>query len=389
MPSAEILTIGTEILLGEIIDTNARYIARRLREHGVDIYRTTSVGDNTERIALAIQEATRRADIIITTGGLGPTVDDPTRDAVAVAFGVKTEFRTDLWEQVKERFARFEMTPPENNRRQAFIPVGAQPIENPVGTAPAFLMDASNTILLALPGVPREMEYLLDSFVLPYLRERHKLTHVIRVRLLRTAGVGESLIDTRISDLERLQNPTVGLAAHSGQVDVRITAKAANENEAFALIEAVELQIRERLGGWIYGVDEDTLERVAMEVVRRRGWRLVALEAGLGGRLMRRLAASGTGLFYGEWMPDPPADRHAWLAVVQEARDRHKAEAVLGVALNAQEGSREIWLALVTPEGERNLRVPYGGPHKLAPTRAVNYALDLLRKIDQAETTIN
>src|SRR5215510_3515197 len=141
MPSAEIITIGTEILLGEIVDTNTRHIARVLRNMGVDLYRTITIGDNTERIADAIRHSMGRAEIVITTGGLGPTVDDPTREAVAKAVGVETEFREDLWEQVVEVISRYGRKPSENQKRQAYVPQGAIAIKNPVGTAPCFIVE--------------------------------------------------------------------------------------------------------------------------------------------------------------------------------------------------------------------------------------------------------
>src|SRR4030042_5061373 len=146
MPVAEIITIGTEILLGEIIDTNAQFIARKLRDAGIDLYRKTTVGDNTHRIAQAIQQSLERCDIVLTTGGLGPTVDDPTREAVALALGVELEYREDLWEQIQARFQRFGRQPTENNRRQAYIPKGAIAIENPVGTAPIFIVELGKQV---------------------------------------------------------------------------------------------------------------------------------------------------------------------------------------------------------------------------------------------------
>ncbi|MFQ5616547.1 MAG: molybdopterin-binding protein, partial [Anaerolineales bacterium] len=280
MPTAEIITIGTEIMLGEIIDTNAPYIARKLRDVGVGVRRTWSTGDYPDDIAGAIREATQRAEIIITTGGLGPTVDDPTREAAAKAFGVQTEFREDLWQQVIDRFARFNRYPTENNKQQACVPQGATAIENPVGTAPAFMVEFGkgathfqsalhlnqnhpNGVVICLPGVPREMEHLLEHNVLPHLRQRFQLNSVTVVRVLHTAGVGESQIDERIGDLEKLANPIVGLAAHSGQVDVRISANAATEAGACALIQEVETEIRQRLGSWVYGADDEPLEELA------------------------------------------------------------------------------------------------------------------------------
>src|SRR5512138_2087097 len=209
MPSAEIITIGTEILLGEIVDTNTRHIALTLRDLGVDIYRTTTIGDNAERIAAAIAETMQRAEIIITTGGLGPTVDDPTREAVAQAVGVSTEFREDLWEQVVATISRYGRKAAENQKRQAVVPQGAISIRNPVGTAPAFIVEFQSVrrsmgtqppdeirgAIISLPGVPNEMEHILHESVVPYLQDRYALRHVIKVRVLHCAGLGEGAID--------------------------------------------------------------------------------------------------------------------------------------------------------------------------------------------------
>jgi nicotinamide-nucleotide amidase len=267
MPSAEIITIGTEILLGEIVDTNTRYIARLMRGLGVDLYRTTTIGDNVERIAEAIRNGLERADIVITTGGLGPTVDDPTREAVARAFGVETEFRPELWEQIVQIVTRYGRTPGENQKRQAYLPKGAIGIKNEVGTAPAFIMEYSlflrenrhgasvesaETVraVISLPGVPKEMEYLLHEAVIPYLQTRYSLDQIIKVRLLHTAGAGEGDIDELIGDLELLSNPTVGLAAHTGIVDIRIAAKAGTEAEADRMIADVERSCGNGWGHW-------------------------------------------------------------------------------------------------------------------------------------------
>src|SRR5688572_23959354 len=249
MPSAEIITIGTEILLGEIVDTNTRHIARTLRGMGVDLYRTVTIGDNTERIAEAIHNSMNRAEIVITTGGLGPTVDDPTREAVARAAGVELEFRQDLWEQVVAIISRYGRKPSENQKRQAYVPRGAIGISNPVGTAPCFIVEQSfahraersgregeagvkESVVISLPGVPNEMEYILHESIIPYLQKRFNLNQIIKIRILHCAGLGEGLIDEKIDDLEKLSNPTVGLAAHTGVVDIRIAAKAKDEAEA-------------------------------------------------------------------------------------------------------------------------------------------------------------
>ena len=268
MPVAEIITIGTELLLGEIQDTNTSYIAKTLNSSGIDIFHASMIGDNEERIAKEIRSALERADIIITTGGLGPTVDDPTRGAVALAFNRKTEFRPELWEQILARFKVYGRNPSENNKRQAFIPIGAVAIPNPVGTAPAFYIEENNKIVFSLPGVPSEMKTLLNSDVLPLIKSKYLIDSVIVIRTIHSAGIGESSVDELVSELEKMSNPTVGLAAHPGQVDIRITAKATNNEQAWELIKPVEVQVKQLLGNYVYGEDEMTLERVISDQLK-------------------------------------------------------------------------------------------------------------------------
>jgi competence/damage-inducible protein CinA-like protein len=380
MPSAEILTIGTEILLGEIVDTNASYLARSLRDAGVDVYRKTTVGDNPHRIAQAIQESLSRCDLLITTGGLGPTVDDPTREAVALAVGVETEYRAELWEQIQARFRRFRRQPTENNKRQAFIPRGAEAVENPVGTAPAFIVAAGKGIIFSLPGVPHEMEYLMQHAVIPYLKQRFDLHGVIKSRVLHTAGVGESQIDDQIEDLERLSNPTVGLAAHAGQVDVRITVKAESEELAKEMIWEVEEKVRRRLGDWIYGADEDKLETAAIRALETKGWALAVVEAGLDGELIRRLAAVHSSFRGGEIIAGTPGLEELTVITEEYCRSRN-AEVGLGVALHPGIEKTEIFVALITPQGNEQYARPYGGPPQNAPRWAVHHSLDVLRRL--------
>lgn len=380
MPSAEIITIGTELLLGVTVDTNTRYIARALRDEGVDLYRTSTIGDNPERIAEIIREGLQRAEIIITTGGLGPTVDDPTRESVALAMGIKTEFKPELWEQIQERFQRHGRTPTENNKRQAYIPEGAVPIENSVGTAPAFIGETEKHAIISLPGVPREMEYLMQNKILPYLRERFDLSGVIKARVLHTSGVGESQIDERIGDLEALSNPTVGLAAHAGQVDVRITAKAETEEDADELIRTTEDELRSRLRAWIYGVDDETLEGVALDTLSVYGWKLAVVEANLGGRLTQRLAEVTGPFAGGEVLTVPPAPENL-LQAVKELCQTLEAQTGLGVILEPGEFKQTLHIALVTPDEERQVVRSYGGPPAMAPRWAVNLSLDIIRKL--------
>lgn len=384
MTSAEIITIGTEILLGEIVDTNTRYIARILRSMGVDLYRTITIGDNVDRIASAIHNSIERADIVITTGGLGPTIDDPTRDAVAKAIGVETEFREDLWQQVVETIARYGRKPSENQRRQAYIPKGALGLENPVGTAPCFIVEYSPLparagrvrVVISLPGVPQEMEYVLHESVIPYLQKKFNLNEIIKVRVLHCAGLGEGMIDEKIADLETLNNPTVGLAAHTGVVDVRIAAKAKSESEANAMIAEIESQVRERLGSVVFGVDEDKLEDVLLDMIARRGMTLTAIESGLDGLLARKIPHTAS-------YPDTSTPLSASLTpaalmdALRAAREHSKADLALGVSVYMDERAAEM--AMITPKGEKTHRITYGGPPRSLPRWSMNLALNWLR----------
>ena len=368
MPSAEIITIGTEILLGEIVDTNTRHIARVLRELGIDLFRTITIGDNIERIAAAIRESMGRAEIVITTGGLGPTVDDPTREAVARAAGVEVEFREELWQQVKTIIARYGRLPTENQKRQAYVPRLAIAIPNPVGTAPAFVVETERNAVIALPGVPKEMEFLLHESVIPYLQKRFDLRQVIKVRLLHTSGLGEGVIDDKIGDLETLTNPTVGLAAHNGVVDIRLAAKAEAEAEADSMIAGVEKDIRVRLGDVIFGADEDTLEEVTLRSVQKQNWTLTIAGYGLTDSILRRLPQA---ILLEDLQPGALADR------LRDLQSASHTSAALGVAAFVDDMAIE--LALLTPHGEQRHRFTYGGHPRNLPRWAMNVGLNVLR----------
>lgn len=398
MPSAEIITIGTEILLGEIVDTNTRYIARALRGMGVDLFRTITIGDNVERIAESIRNSMNRAEIVITTGGLGPTIDDPTREAVARAAGVELEFREDLWEQVVETISRYGRKPSENQKRQAYAPKGALGIRNPVGTAPCFIVETfavrpavalqdehevevasavelrtqreqHESVVISLPGVPNEMEHILHESVIPYLQKRFNLNELIKIKILHCAGLGEGLIDEKIADLEILSNPTVGLAAHTGIVDIRIAAKAKDETQADEMISKIEQDVRARLGDVVFGADEETLENVALKAVASRGWSLTGLESNLDGLLALKLPHTTS---------VSSLQSTNFLEALRVARTSANADVALGVMINIEDRSADM--ALITPEGEKTHRVTYGGPPRSLPLWSVNLALDWMRR---------
>lgn len=376
---AEIITIGTELLLGEIVDTNTRFIAHALREIGLDLYRTSSVGDNAERIAQAVKESKTRAQVVITTGGLGPTVDDATREGIARAFEVPIVFHPESWEQIQDRFARFGRTPSENNRRQAYLPQGAIAIENPIGTAPGFIIDAEDSVVVALQGVPAEMRHLLEKDVIPYLRTRFQLSQIIKTRLLRTAGVGESWLDNQIHDLEHLSNPSVGLAAHPGRVDIRITAKADTREAAEEMLTDVETTIRQRVDDAIYGIDDEQLKVITLKIVANHGWRMVVVECGTDGEITAGLTnlddTFAGGQVFHSTMSSEDLEKE-----LTEARDNFFAEVGLGVVFQPEENRHFAMVLLQTPGGDELIERSYGGPPVYANKWVMTIALDLLRR---------
>ena len=379
MPSGEIIAIGTELLLGEIQDTNTAYLARVFRDLGIDLYRTTIVGDNYERISQSIREAMTRSQIILTTGGLGPTIDDPTRKAIAHAVNVELEYRPELWEQIENRFQRFGRQPTANNRRQAYIPTGAVVIENSVGTAPAFFFDTGSNLIVSLPGVPLEMVNILQISVIPFLRNKFQLNEIIKTYLLRTAGVGESQVDEWIEDLETLNNPTVGLSAHPGIIDIRVTAKANSPEQADQMIAVLVADIRRRVGPAIFGVQNETLEHVTLERLATYNWRLSILECGLDGALSKRLIHAGLppeqtlsiGHLCDQDENEPLAKKH---------RLKSRANVSLAAAFFPGQVQQNLSLSLITPNGTFAIDRSYGGPPANGATWAVNTSLDFIRR---------
>ena len=288
----EIVAVGTELLLGDLIDTNSAFIAGQLKSVGVNVHFQTTVGDNLDRMTDVIARAHDRAEVVVTTGGLGPTVDDLTREACARVMGVDLEFRQDLYDYICAYFSRRGFPMSGNNRRQAYIPAGAVPIENPRGTAPCFICEDARGVIITSPGVPHEMRHIITRCALPILGEKFDLGEVIRTKVLKTCGLGESRVDEMISDLFRESvNPSIGVLAHPGQVDVRITARAGDVEEANNMIAGLEVKVRERLGSAVYGTGDATLEETLARVLAQSGRTLAVVESNTGGALLQRLTA--------------------------------------------------------------------------------------------------
>ncbi len=387
---AEIISIGTELLLGEIIDTNAAWLAQQLAGAGVDVYYRTTVGDNAGRIASAIQIALGRADVIITTGGLGPTVDDVTREGIAQAVGVPLVLNNELVEQIRARFAKWGRSMTENNVRQAYIPQGATPVENPVGTAPCFIVEHEGHSIFVLPGVPREMKYLTESRVLLWLREKlGDSGTVILSKTLRTCAVGESQVDEKIADLETESNPTVGLAAHPGQTDIRITAKAPTRAEAEKMIAEMEARVRERLGDWIYGEGTETVEQVIARLLTARRKTVALVETNTQGKLAERLRATPEALnIPARVVQVNDADVTAENAAQLAADLRAETGADIALAVVSTMGNQDMYLAdtgrsaiaIDSDSRAHSSLYPVGGMGEMAQSWTAVRALDILRR---------
>ncbi len=378
-------------MLGQITDTNAVWIAERLSEVGVDLYFRTTVGDNVGRIVDALKHALTRADVIITTGGLGPTVDDVTREAVARATGRDLVLDDRLLEQIRARFGKWGTPMSDNNVRQAYIPHGALPVENPVGTAPCFIVEHEGRYVISLPGVPREMKYMMETRILPWLREKTGDERIILSKTLRTCAVGESLVDAKIADLETATNPTVGLMAHPGQTDVRITAKGKTRAEAEALIREVETKVRERLGDWIFGEGDETVDEVVARLLTARGWRVALAETNTAGKIAERLRArpEGARIVKSAMLLDTVTEMTEKNAatIAEQLRNVTGADiglAVLGTTQSGQdmysEDTGQSAMAVATAQGTRSHAYTIGGIGEQAQTWIIIRALELIRR---------
>jgi nicotinamide-nucleotide amidase len=290
MATAEIVAIGSELLLGQIVDTNSAWMAQRLTALGVNLYFKSVVGDNPGRMREVISRALERADIVITSGGLGPTQDDLTREIVAEVTGRKLIQDSGMLAQVEEHFRRRGRTMTPNNIRQSYMPQGAIAVKNPNGTAPCFIIEDQRGVIYSLPGVPVELKWLFENEVEPYLRNKFNLAEVIHYRVLKIVGIGESAVDDKVGHLiANSSNPTVGVLALPGQVDVRIAAKAATRDEAMRMIAPVENEVRLLLGNAIFAADEETMEHVVGKLLREQNKTVGSYEDLTCGHLAERL----------------------------------------------------------------------------------------------------
>jgi nicotinamide-nucleotide amidase len=288
--TAEIISVGTELLLGQIVNTNAAFLGTELASLGLNLYHITTVGDNLGRATAAIRAALDRAEVILITGGIGPTPDDVTREAIAAALEEELVFHEELAQELREFFAARNRPMVDLNLRQAYLPASARAIPNPLGTAPGILAEKDGRVVIALPGVPYEMQRMFQEHVRPYLRQRSPTSSLLRSRVVRTFGLGESALVAEIADLlEGQTNPTLAPLVRRGEVTLRLTARASDEAEAERLLDALEAQLRERLGPYIFGIDEQGLEQEVGRLLTAQGSTLAVAESCTGGLIGDRL----------------------------------------------------------------------------------------------------
>lgn len=288
----EVIAVGTELLLGQITNTNASHIGAVLADHGLDAHYQQVVGDNLDRVADSITTALARSDAVIITGGIGPTRDDLTREALCAATGRELVFSEEYADTLAGWWAARGRVMPESNLRQAYHPEGAELIPNPKGTAPALAIDFEGTLVFCIPGVPQEMEYLLAAEVMPRILARSGGPSVVVSRLLRTWGQSESAVGETLDDLyQGTTNPSVAFLASAGEIKVRVTAKADTKQAALAMIDPVAEEVRRRLAAFYFGDDDDTVEKVIMETLAAKGWSIGTAESMTGGMVAAALTS--------------------------------------------------------------------------------------------------
>jgi len=288
--NAEIISIGSEHLLGEIINTDAPYLCQRLSTLGIEIERQITIGDDKKDIASSLEEALRRAKIIITIGGLGPTPDDITKKVIATVAEEQLVLNEGILSEIEKKFKEEKKPMPSDNIKQAFLPRDSYPLENKVGIAPGFILETRNRIIIALPGPYNELVPMFEERVVPYLKERLKVREVIKSLVLRTTGLPESRVAEKLKDImKKSKNPQVSLLAHENIVDIRMVAKAGDEKMVEKLNERMEKRISKRLGNYIFGTGKQTLEEVIGYLLYMRKKTIAVAESCTGGLIAHKL----------------------------------------------------------------------------------------------------
>lgn len=404
----EILSVGTELLLGSIVNTNAQYLSRRLSELGFNVYYTTVVGDNPDRLKAALELAAGRADAVITTGGLGPTVDDLTKETIADYCGKKCVLDEESRQRIIDRFSKNHTEIPENNFKQAEMPEGCIILKNNNGTAPGAIIENENCTFIMLPGPPSEMKPMFDESVIPYLQKFSD--GVIRSRSIRVFGLGESKVDEMLGDLmNKSHNPTVAPYAKIGQVELRITAKSDTVENAKAMLTPMEQKIRDVLGDRVYGTGIDnSLENVVVELLRENGLTAATAESCTGGMIAEKITRiPGSSECFGcGYVTYSNEQKMRLLGVKKETLDKYGAvseQTALEMSRGAREtsgadiaaavtgiagpggGSEEkpvglVYISICTKDTHKAFKYNFAGNREMVRERTSLYALDLIRR---------
>ena len=408
--TAELLSVGTELLLGNILNSDARDLSRELAAMGINVYYHTVVGDNPERLRAAVELASSRADILITTGGLGPTCDDLTKQVLAEAFGIKLVYHPECAQAIRDYFAKSGRTMTDNNLQQAWLPEGCTILDNPWGTAPGCAFQSGDNYVVMLPGPPRECIPMFREKAAPWLARLSE--GVIWSRTLRVFGLGESQVEDKLRDrMNELTNPTLAPYAKEGEVELRITAKADTREQAAALIAPVEREVRELLGDLVYGADVTSLEQVVLAALKGKGLTLGAAESCTGGLIAKRITdlAGASAVFRGGVVSYTNEVKANVLGVPRDLLDEQGAVCA-DVARAMAEGARRVlgcdlavsatgvagpdsdergnpvglvYVALAAPDGCWVRRLDLAGPsdrRDRVRTMAASHAFDMVRR---------
>lgn len=404
---AEIVSVGTELLLGEIVDTNAARLGRALADLGIAIYRRTTVGDNHDRLLTALRAALSENDVVITIGGLGPTSDDITRDVLAEAIGDTLRYDEQIAHRLRAFFRARKIEMPETVLRQAWVPTDGRSIDNPNGTAPGLLFEKYGKIGIALPGPPSEFNPMVENHVVPLLREKTGGVGAIRKRILRICNMGESMVEQKVLDLMQDGNPTVAPYAKTGEVHLRVAAHADDAATADRIVEERVEEIRRRLGDHVYAFDDEPLEGAVIRLFKERGLTIATAESCTGGLLAMRLTeiAGSSAVFLGGavtysneaktemvGVPEDMIDLRGAVspevagAMARGARARFGASFGVGITgiAGPEGGSAEkpvglVYIAVAGPDETRVERNIFSGERSFVRQRSAQYALVMLR----------
>jgi nicotinamide-nucleotide amidase len=404
---AEIVSVGTELLLGEIVDTNAARLSSALADLGVSVYRRTTVGDNHDRLLTALSAALAENDVVVTIGGLGPTADDITRDVLAEAMGDKLRYDEKIAHRLRAFFRARKIEMPETVLRQANVPTNGRPLDNPNGTAPGLLFEKDGKLGIALPGPPSEFNPMVQNHVLPLLRERTGGRGTIRKRILRICNMGESMVEQKVMDLMQDDNPTVAPYAKTGEVHLRVAARADDAETADRMVQERVDEIVLRLGDHVYAFDDEAIEAAVVRLCRERGMTIATAESCTGGLLSTRLTevAGSSAVFLGgavtysnEAKSDLVAVPNELIASVGAVSDevaeamargvRERFGATFGVGITGIAGPGGgtvdkpvglVYIAVATPDSVRVERTIFAGERSHVRQRSAMLALVMLR----------